>query len=70
MLTFLAYQTFKTEPILVAANSIDAFRTTPIVAEDFKTIYISARNKKDFEGFVDNINSLIGTIPTTNITIR
>lgn len=68
LFTFLSYQTFKTEPIIVAAKDIDAFSNTPIVAEDFKTLYISSRNKKDFEGFVDNVNSLIGTIPTTNIT--
>lgn len=67
ILTTLSYQIFKTEPIIVAARDIEAFQEQPLNETDFKVIHISARNKKDFSGFADNISSLVGTIPKTDI---
>lgn len=67
ILTTLSYQIFKTEPIVVAARDIEAFQEQPLTETDFKIIHVSSRNKKDFNGFADNISSLVGTIPKTDI---
>lgn len=67
ILTTLSYQIFKTEPIVVAARDIEAFQEQPLSEADFKIIHVSSRNKKDFNGFADNISSLVGTIPKTDI---
>ncbi len=65
--TYLAVQTFGTVPMLVAATDITEPYSRAITAEDFVQIEVSRRDKKSFQEFEQDINSLVGKIPTTTI---
>lgn len=64
--TVLSMQTFAKVPMVVAARDIEPYSGV-IMPEDFKVIEVSKGDKKNFAGFIENSNELIGKVATSPI---
>lgn len=67
ILTYFTLQFYQKVDVIVVANTVEPYSRV-LTKEDFKTIQVAKADKQYYDGFVTDINALVGKLPTTIIT--
>lgn len=67
ILTYFTLQFYQKVDVIVVANTVEPYSRV-LTKEDFKTIQVAKADKQYYDGFVTDINALVGKLPTTTIT--